>query len=161
VDNPKPIKVMKFLLLIFTGLLSMSTLAQQANVASGGNATGTGGSFSYSVGQVFYSSDTEGTINEGVQQPYEIYIVSIEESLVELELNLYPNPTLQELSIEIPNFKSDLTATIYNSGGLLMENVKLISSRTLVSVRNWPASTYYIHVGDASGNSSKYKLIKN
>jgi len=139
----------------------MSSLAQQATVASGGNAAGTGGSFSYSIGQVCNSSDIGGTIHEGVQQPYEFYTVSVEESLVGLELNLYPNPTLHELSIEISNFKSDLTATIYNSGGLLMQSVKLTSTRTSVSVDNWPASTYYIHIGDASGNSSKYKLIKN
>jgi hypothetical protein len=152
---------MRYLLFTIAAFCSIEIFAQQATVTSGGNATGTGGSFSYSIGQVCNASNNEGTILEGVQQPYEIYAVSVEESLFELELNLYPNPTTNELTIEIPNFKAGLTATIYDSKGLLLDSVKLSSSRTSISANHWAASTYYIHVAGESGNSAKYKLIKN
>ncbi|NIJ54587.1 T9SS type A sorting domain-containing protein [Dyadobacter arcticus] len=60
-----------FLLLPFVFSFQMA-LAQQGSVSSGGNATGSGGSVSYSVGQVFYISNTAagGTVSAGVQQAF-------------------------------------------------------------------------------------------
>jgi len=152
---------MRFLVFTLSILFSIGALAQQAIVASGGEAVGSGGSISFSIGQVSYSNDTDGTIHEGVQQPYEMFTISVEESLMELELSLYPNPALQELNIEVPNFKAGLTATIHDSKGQLLQRVPLTSSRTTVSVVHWAASTYLIHVGDESGNSANYKLVKH
>jgi uncharacterized protein (TIGR02145 family) len=42
--------------------------------AAGGNAKGSGGSASFTVGQIFYTklSGTNGTVVQGIQQPYEI-----------------------------------------------------------------------------------------
>lgn len=57
------------LLIVFSFQMS---LAQQSSVSSGGNATGSGGSVSYSVGQVFFTTNTaaSGTMSEGVQQVF-------------------------------------------------------------------------------------------
>ncbi|WP_170982959.1 T9SS type A sorting domain-containing protein [Dyadobacter frigoris] len=57
------------LLLVFC---FQSSFAQQGGVSSGGNVAGSGGSVSYSVGQVFYisTSAASGTVNQGVQQPF-------------------------------------------------------------------------------------------
>lgn len=46
------------LLFILTGMCSISLLAQQATSAAGGNATGSGGTVSYTVGQVFYTTNS-------------------------------------------------------------------------------------------------------
>ncbi|WP_159476557.1 T9SS type A sorting domain-containing protein [Dyadobacter sp. 3J3] len=58
------------LLLVF---FFQSSVAQQANVSSGGNATGSGGSVSYSLGQIFYTSVavSNGKVSQGVQQPFD------------------------------------------------------------------------------------------
>jgi hypothetical protein len=47
-------------------------LAQQGNVSAGGDATGTGGTMSYSVGQTdyFIHSSEQGSLNFGLQQPW-------------------------------------------------------------------------------------------
>ncbi|WP_052172358.1 T9SS type A sorting domain-containing protein [Psychroserpens jangbogonensis] len=51
--------------------ISQSIFSQESINASGSEATGSGGAVSYSVGQVFYSTQTgsNGTLSEGVQQP--------------------------------------------------------------------------------------------
>jgi len=130
-------------------------------VASGGDAVSAGGSVTYSIGQVSYSNEPAGIMHEGVQQPYELFTISVEESFQKIELNLYPNPTLHELSIELPKFMAGLTASIHDSNGQLMERVQLTSSRTTISAVHWAASTYIISVGDESGNYASYKLIKH
>jgi hypothetical protein len=52
-------------------------LAMQNTISSaGGNAKGSGGSASFTVGQIFYTklSGTNGSVVQGIQQPYEISI---------------------------------------------------------------------------------------
>lgn len=64
-----------YFLIIFIIIISIPKTYSQENVAvSGGNATGSGGSSSYSVGQITYTSQTGsgGNVTLGVQQPYEI-----------------------------------------------------------------------------------------
>ena len=65
--------VISFWLLV----LPLYIYAQESTVASGGNGTGEGGSVSYSLGQVSYSSNSgsNGSITEGVQQPYDVSVI--------------------------------------------------------------------------------------
>ena len=64
--------------------LGLTGLQAQTSVnATGGDASGSGGSVSYSVGQVVYTTNTgtSGSVAQGVQQPYEISVVTaIEEA---------------------------------------------------------------------------------
>jgi hypothetical protein len=55
-------------------ILAISLSAQQGNIAAGGDATGAGGSMSYSIGQtdyLMYSSD-QGSLSFGLQQTWQI-----------------------------------------------------------------------------------------
>jgi len=59
--------------------LCLTIIQGQSTIPStGGNATGSGGSVSYTVGQITYRtfSGTNGSIAEGVQQTYEISVVT-------------------------------------------------------------------------------------
>ena len=80
--------------------------AQQAATASGGSATGSGGSIVYSIGQMAYNASvgTNGSVSQGVQQPYEISVVLELDEVVESAINLkiYPNPTNTVVNIDIP-----------------------------------------------------------
>ena len=85
-------------------LLSFSVKAQtshQVLSATGGDATGTGGSVAYSVGQIVYttSTGTTGSLAQGVEQAYEIYSVGIKETTLNISLSVFPNPTSDLLNI--------------------------------------------------------------
>jgi hypothetical protein len=67
-------KQIKHLMIICLVVFQASTLvAQQGNVAAGGDAAGTGGSMSYSVGQTDYLiySSPQGSLSLGLQQIYD------------------------------------------------------------------------------------------
>lgn len=68
-NKSRPIALLTMLLL-WAGLVQ----AQVNMTASGGNATGSLGTVSYSVGQVVYTTNigAPGSVTQGVQQPYEI-----------------------------------------------------------------------------------------
>ena len=71
-------KRLKLGALLMLGLGLTGLQAQESVNATGGNAQGSGGSVSYSVGQLFYLIITgeTGSVSEGVQQPYEISVVT-------------------------------------------------------------------------------------
>ncbi len=69
---------LKFLLMLLPCFGLADLQAQEALPASGNNASGSGGSSSYSVGQLVFSykTGTTGSVTEGVQQPYEIQVIT-------------------------------------------------------------------------------------
>ena len=93
------------ILLFGIGLTGLQ--AQTSGNATGGNASGSGGSVSYSVGQVVYTTNigTNGSVAQGVQQPYEISVVTAIEQTktINLLVTAYPNPATDYLTLNISN----------------------------------------------------------
>jgi hypothetical protein len=150
-------------LLFFTLAFSPCTLpAQRDVVTSGGNASSATGSISYSIGQVVYSNESSatGSINQGVQQPYEITPISVNESWREIAVELYPNPTRNNLLVRMPEYIPGLTLQIFTLNGALMEERPILSQQTTLNAEQWAASTYIVKLSDKDGNFSEYKLIK-
>ena len=91
----------KFLSFCFSVNLS----AQQAVVSAGAEAEGSGGTASFSIGQVFYnvSSGNNGYIVQGVQQPYEISVISSihDAENIKLTTSVFPNPVSEFLTLKI------------------------------------------------------------
>ena len=94
--HKKIITSVAFLLLGLGGLH-----AQESPTASGGDATGSGGTVDYSVGQVAYITNVNasGTVSQGVQQAYEIFTVGIQEAELNISLSVFPNPTADNLTL--------------------------------------------------------------
>ncbi len=91
------------LLMFGFGLTVLHT--QESIPASGGDVSGSGGSASYSIGQVFYSTHTgaDGSVSEGVQQPYEISVVTsvVEAEGIDLVVSAFPNPVTDHLILRV------------------------------------------------------------
>ncbi|NCC99705.1 MAG: T9SS type A sorting domain-containing protein [Bacteroidia bacterium] len=151
-------------LLLGLGLTGLN--AQTSVNATGGNASGSGGSASYSVGQVVYKTHTgtTGSVAEGVQQPYEISAVTgIEEAIgINLSVSAYPNPTTDYLTLEVKEFDlSNLCFQLYDMQGKLLQSEKLIGSQTSIAMNNLVAATYFVKVVQESKEVKTFKIIKN
>jgi len=88
-------KKLKLSSILLLGLGLTGLQAQESVNATGGDASGSGGSTSYSVGQVVYTTNTgaNGTVEQGVQRPIEISVKGIN-----LTVLAYPNPTTDYLT---------------------------------------------------------------
>ena len=104
------LKRLEFSALLVFGLGLTGLQAQESINATGGIASGSGGSMSYSVGQIVYTTNTgtNGSVAQGVQQPYEISaVIGIEEfNGINLYVSVYPNPTSDYLTLSIGDRKS-------------------------------------------------------
>lgn len=139
--------------------------AQCGTVASGGQATGAGGTVSYSIGQVDYITATGsgGTITQGLQQPYEILVIAgIQETGINLSVFVYPNPTTDFVMLKFEGNKlENFTYQLYDLQGKTLINKKVEGSQTAISVVDFANSTYFIRVLNNNKEVKKFKIIKN
>lgn len=165
-------KRLKFSAVLLLGLGLTGIQAQESINATGGDALGSGGSVSYSVGQVAYQTHTgtNGSVAEGVQQPYEISAVTAIEQAkgINLTVTAYPNPTTDYLTLSIGEFDiSNLSYQLYDMNGKLLQNEKITGNQTSIVMSNLVPATYFVKVvvktqGIASQQEVKtFKIIKN
>jgi len=150
-------------LLLKFGLTGL--FAQEAITASGGDATDSSGSVSYSVGQVFYTTKTgiNGSSVEGLQQPYEISVETAIEQAKDINLicTVYPNPVTYLLFLEVEISKNEnLYYQLYNMNGKLFESKKIIDNRTTIVMSNLVSATYFLKVTDNRKVVKIFKIIK-
>lgn len=159
-------KYLKTVAILLLGFGVATTNAQQAATASGGSATGSGGSVAYSIGQICYTafSGTNGSVSQGVQQPYEISIVLGLDELEEPTINLkiYPNPTANMLTLNVGDFELlNLNFQLIDIHGKVIESKKIISSTETISMDNVPIATYFLKVSKGNKEVKTFKIIKN
>lgn len=156
-------------LLIFIFSFSLAS-AQETISTAGGNASGKGGTASYSVGQLMYQTHvaTSGSVAQGVQQAYEISIVTgIEQTDINLTISVYPNPTTDYLTLEVKNFElSALSFHLYDMSGKLLQNEKITGNQTSIVMSNLVPAIYFVKVVNMQGAVSQqevktFKIIKN
>jgi hypothetical protein len=147
-------------------LLPLLILGQQSIPATGGNSEGSGGTVSYTVGQLVYTtnSGSGGSSSQGVQQPFEIWVTtSIEPAKdISLLLSAYPNPTNDRLTLQIENYESlDLSYKLFDANGKLLESKKITGPETEISVLDLFSAIYFLKVIDSQTEIKTFKIIKN
>ncbi|MDD4385775.1 MAG: T9SS type A sorting domain-containing protein [Bacteroidales bacterium] len=152
---------------LLTFIFSLSTVQAQESInATGGDASGSGGSASYSVGQMVYTTNagTNGSVAQGVQQPFEIsVVVGIEETHgIQLSVSAYPNPTTGYLELKVENEKlKDLSYQLYDMQGKLLQNEKITGNPTRIVMSNLVPATYFVKVIQDNKEVKTFKIIKN
>ena len=144
----------------------ISTKAQEATTTSGGEASGNGGTASYTVGQVFYTTQTgtnSNTIAQGVQQPFEISVLTgiPEAKDINLSVSAYPNPTTDYLSVKVENYKTDnLQYLLFDLNGKLLQTVKATGLETKIETDNLVNGSYFVKVIESEKEIKVFKIIK-
>lgn len=151
-----------FCMFIFT----MAIQAQTSIPSTGGNATGTGGTVSYTVGQLVYTTNTgsTGSIAQGIQQPYEISVVTGIEQAKDITLvcSVYPNPTSDILTLKVENYNQEnLLFQLMDVNGKPLESKKINGIETTISMANLLPSIYFLKVIDGNKEVKTFKIIKN
>mgnify|MGYP000953584297 FL=1 len=154
------------ILLLVTGLLWAGLAqAQESANASGGDATGSGGTVAYSVGQVVYTTNTNatGTVSQGVQQAYEIFTVGIKETELNISLSVFPNPTADNLTLQISDYNNEiLRYQLIDMQGKIIDARQISAQQTQIDMNSLPSATYFINVVNQENKIVKsFKIIKN
>jgi hypothetical protein len=159
----KELRISAVLLLCF-GMFGLQ--AQQVVTTSGGNASGSGGSVSYTVGQIVYTTNanSNGSVAQGVQQPYEISVVTGIEAAndISLEIIVYPNPATDFIRLKIENYEvQNLRYQLYDINGSLLQDNKIVGDETDIVMSNYVSATYFLKVTDNNKLIKTFKIIKH
>ena len=156
----------KLLVLLCLTTFVLTIQAQQTIPATGGNATGSGGTVSYSIGQITYHifEGTGGSVAQGVQQPYEISVVTAIGNTdgIILEYKVYPNPTQGFIRLTIDPFEDgNFKFRLYDLNGILLQDKKVSSEETEISLENLFPAMYFLKVLKDNKEVKVFKIIKN
>lgn len=158
--------ILKVPLVVFVFLFYNGIRAQQSLNTSGGDLSGTNGSVNYSVGQVFYTTSVSanGSVAQGVQQPYEISVVTGLEkaSGILLSCSVYPNPTTDFLNLSIGNYNiKNLYYQLYDGNSKLIEEKKITIENERISMVELATGIYFIKVREDDQELKTFKIIKH
>ena len=144
-------------------LLFHVSYGQQAVVPSGGNAATSSGSVSYSIGQIDYTTNSSSaySVAAGVQQPFEISVLTVDETILDHQLSVFPNPTVDALILDIAKLEIDnLSYVVFDTNGKLLSQQKITAQHTTIDFAQLPNSIYFIKVESQGKNLKTFKIIK-
>lgn len=156
-------KQMKNQLVITTVLFfSVQLVAQESVLPIGGEANGTGGSVSYSIGQVAYENDgtSSGNVNQGVQQPFEFYVLEISENAIGIQLSVFPNPTADYLILQLDKLPSNMRFALYDAAGKLLTDQPVLEKESKIRMHTYSNGSYQLKVTQDNKTLKRIQIIK-
>jgi len=151
---------------LLAGLLWLGIAQAQESInTSGGDASGSGGSAAYSIGQVVYTTNTgsNGSEVQGVQQTYEIQSLEVSEVKPTISLKVFPNPTTSNLTLQISEYNNqEYSYLLYDMLGKALNKGQITSQQTQINTSDLPSATYIINIRNKlNQNIQSFKIIKN
>jgi hypothetical protein len=161
--TPKSMRVFTIFALYFA---IISTIFGQSSILTiGSTVEGSGGSISFSSGQIVYTclESADYSLSQGVQQAYEVSIRTDTKQLPEWVNNIqvYPNPVNHQLFISLDQLNLPaLSYSIYNVNGELIQKGNMHSLFHTINLSAWPSSIYILHIQAEDGSQYSFNLVK-
>lgn len=164
-EYPLSAPLISCVLLMAPLLWSCAAIGQQSVHSSGGNANGSGGTASYSVGQVSYTSQvgSTGMLGLGVQQAYELFMVSIPDTVTKGQTNVFPNPSKEYLVLQVDAYRERKPSyRLCDPTGKILTEGEVTSRQTYIDTTELPSGLYMIQViwGEEQRRMQSHKFIK-
>jgi hypothetical protein len=158
----------RFLAILYFITSSLSGLWSQQSVhTAGGDASGLGGSVSYSIGQVAYTSvsSDDGQVSQGVQQSNLVIMVGQNEPDPEITIGFYPNPVQDEAFLQLAQGHNEIGSQrllflMYTMYGTLIQQKEIVRETTIVPMDNFPEGMYILKVVRNHATIKTFKVVK-
>jgi hypothetical protein len=157
---------MKKIILVLGALCITYFLNAQSTIASSGaNASGGGGTSSYTIGQLFYTANNQNnsSIAPGVQQAFEFQVLSNSDFLLEnLILLTYPNPTSDNIIVSKSNDSSNgnLEYSLFDLQGKHIVSGLITEENTQIKLQYLTNGIYFLKVTRKNLSIKTIKIIK-
>jgi len=146
----------KYFFLLAFFVATISAQAQESVNTSGGVDKGSGGTVSFSVGQMVYTTDSKesGSLVQGVQRPYRITTTDIRKLDNTISFKAYPNPSSDDLFLEMNAFRNEkLSYQLYDMQGKLIMTNPIEIPKTQINMRALAVGAYVIHIYDSKNKA--------
>ncbi len=156
----------KNIFLVVVALVSLSMQGQQISpdviVSAGGNFTASSGiGLSFSIGECVTETFTAPsvTLSQGFQQGYYEVIPSSVNQEFSVDMNVYPLPATDYITIELSGAGDNYRAGIYDIDGRMVLSGELTSESTNLDLADLVTGTYILVITDESNNTLRTMQI--
>ena len=154
----------KYILGTLFFLVPFFIISQEIISSTNGDSSGSGGSSSYTIGQVFFNTieSDYGSLVQGVQQPFEFQTLSTPALLtVQLTAVTYPNPTTDFVLLKILDTAlENLQYTLFDLNGKTIVSKKINSFSTKITMKNFAIGMYLLKLTKNNQPLKTFKIIK-
>ena len=154
----------KYILGTLFFLVPFFIISQEIISSTNGDSSGSGGSSSYTIGQVFFNTieSDNGSLVQGVQQPFEFQTLSTPALLtVQLTAVTYPNPTTDFVLLKILDTAlENLQYTLFDLNGKTIVSKKINSFSTKITMKNFATGMYLLKLTKNNQPLKTFKIIK-
>jgi len=137
---------------------------RQDLTASSGLAKGSGGSSSFTVGQLLASnvSGKNGSVIQGIENPIEIWVVTgLEVKGISLDCVAYPNPALDFLQLKVAEpYAAKLRYQLFDLNGKLLIEGMIQGTQSTIGLSQLAPSYYFLKISDANKVLKIFKIRK-
>jgi hypothetical protein len=137
--------------------------AQESVNSGGGEVVNSEIEISYSLGQVFFEpvSSSENSVTPGIQQAYEISLISGLSDVVNLSIQAYPNPAVDYLNLSFPGFKEKkYTMTLIDQSGRIIYVDEIKNDLSQIEVQSLASGVYFLQIAEKEQQIKVFKIIK-
>lgn len=155
---------MKSFLFTLLSALASEALGQRAVPTSGGDASGGGGSISYSVGQVDFNAvnSAGGTVSQGVQQAYEYLVLRVVDPQGSNQaVSVSPNPAREGITVESEQtLDGHSRFELLSADGSVLRTGRLAGTRTFIAMLDLPPASYLLRIIRSNDEQNTFKILK-
>lgn len=152
-----------FLFVLLLPFCRAGLFGQSRCLSAGATAIGTGGTLSYSLGLVDYLHTTHinGEIEEGLQHPFEHFLLGTLPSRGNESVTIFPNPAHQliNISIQDPSWEG-MCATLYDAQGKFLRSAPLTGPEMVFQLGNQAQGIYFLHLLAPNSRQQTFKIIQ-
>ena len=158
-------RVFIFAIILGFGTLSSSgqSVDRQVIGAFGGSTIHAAGNLHSSVGEVVVGSYSDGNfyINQGFIQADSWQFVSVEEDAnTDEAISIYPNPAVDQLTVEITKNGSGFRLTVFDYAGKLVQDSQFLGLRQTLNISQWSSGLYFVVLTNKEGKVHRTKFSK-
>ncbi|MHB0756823.1 T9SS type A sorting domain-containing protein [Polaribacter sp. M15] len=140
------------------------TYSQTTFASSGGNIKSDTGSLTFTVGQLVYitSNNDNGSIAQGVQQPFEFQVLSDSGiSQKNITLLTYPNPSSDYFVVSTTDtLNNKLEYTLFDIQGKQIKTGRIVKRKTNIEIQDISNGVYFLKFTNGKQLLKSLKIIK-
>lgn len=146
------------IMLLFIFCITLNAKSQISINSAGGDETSFENSFSYSVGQITYSTFTDGTLtfNEGIQVNLPIIISNINKN--DYQIDCFVTLEFNNIVLNLTDLSLNLIYCLYDINGKIIEQNQIVNNKTNIKIQN--NNLYFISIIYSNKVLKTFKIIK-
>ncbi|NQX97491.1 MAG: T9SS type A sorting domain-containing protein [Flavobacteriales bacterium] len=151
------------LIILFTiSIISVGQTIEREVISSNGNFySNSAGQLSTTLGEIIIStvSSSINTLTQGFHQT-QITVTNIKDHQTDFEMNVYPNPTSNFITIKVKELKEKTSFSIYTVEGKMILSNSLTLLETKLNVVTFAKGNYFLKITQDKKIIKTYKIIK-